>query len=77
MSQDPWIPGVLGPRDPGAVVNVTNIASLTADRLPGFRRLTRDSRNRRLTRDSRIPDFSRKNFRKNRKNPFFGLLGPK
>ena len=32
--------------------------------LPGFRRLTRDSRNRRLTRDSRIPDFSRK-------NPFF------
>ena len=43
-------------------------------RFPGFRRLTRDSRNRRLTRDSRIPDFSRKNFRKNR---FFGLPGPK
>ena len=26
-------------------------------RFLGFRRLTRDSRNRRLTRDSRIPDF--------------------
>ena len=30
-------------------------------RIPGFRRLTRDSRNRRLTRDSRIPEFSHKN----------------
>ena len=46
-------------------------------RFPGLRRLTRDSRNRRLTRDSRIPDFSRKNFWKNRKNRFFGLPGPK
>ena len=46
-------------------------------RFLGFRRLTRDSWNRRLTRDSRIPDFSRKNFRKNRKNRFFGLPGPK
>ena len=44
--------------------------------LTGFRRLTRDSRNRRLTRDSRIPDSSRKNFRTNRKNRFFGLPGP-
>ena len=46
-------------------------------RFPGFRRLTRDSWNRRLTRDYRIPDFSGKNFWKNRKNRFFGLLGPK
>ena len=45
--------------------------------IPGFRRLTRDFRNRRLTRDSRIPDFSRKKFWKNRKNRFFGLPGPK
>ena len=34
-------------------------------------------RNRRLTRDSRIPDFSRKKIRKNRKNRFFGVPGPK
>ena len=43
---------------------------------PGFRRLTRDSRNRRLTRDSQIsgPFFRKKTIRKNR---FFGLTGPK
>ena len=35
------------------------------------------SQNRCLTRDSRIPDFSRKHFRKNRKNHLFGLPGPK
>ena len=45
--------------------------------IAGRRRLTRDSRNRRLTRDSRIPDFSRQNFPKNRKNRFFGLPVPK
>ena len=45
--------------------------------IPAFRRLTRDCQNRRLTRDSRIPDFSRKKFRKNRKNNFFGFPGPK
>ena len=48
-----------------------------AMRFPGFRRLTRDSQNRRLTRDSRIPDFFRKKLRKNRKNRFLGLPGPK
>ena len=46
-------------------------------RFPGSRRLTRDSWNRRLTRDFRIPNFSRKKIRKNRKNRFFGLPGPK
>ena len=45
--------------------------------LSGRRLLTRDSRNRRLTRDSRLPDFSRKKIRKNRKHRFFGFPGPK
>ncbi|MEC7682930.1 MAG: hypothetical protein VYC88_03795 [SAR324 cluster bacterium] len=36
-----------------------------------------DSRVVSLVIDSNIPDFYRKNFQKNRKNPFFGLPGPK
>ena len=44
----------------------------------GRRRLTRDFRNRRLTRDSVFPaHFFVIFFRKNRKNRFFGLPGPK
>ena len=51
------IPGIVVSLEiPGIVVSL-EILSVGSLRIPGFRRLTRDSRNRRLTRDSRIPDF--------------------